>query len=720
MIAYQQAKGLAAKGHQVALIAPDGSSCPGVTILPVGAAGQTSEEMAYGGYKEAKQGETVIRRSHQGYWQILPQFDVICDHSWHKFAYSLKMEGKLKTPVLGWCHAPVDTMFKTLPPVEKPCLVCISEDQRQHFEALFGRPARTCYNGCFHGSTLIYPEGGSPERIDQFVTRGDGRRVLSWNSGRLVYTTVQARMCLSPTNLYAIKLVTRTGLKLISTPDNPIMTSRGWVPADEINVGDEVSSGSDLETTREAICVGSLREGDGATNCTGIEQTSIFGLQCSNSIGDGTDSSSHSLLVGRFTGCNSDSQFCRSHGRRANVSAIGTHRQGNTRPCSVVGSEEEQDCLASQDREEASRIDPNGCSLSGGHYRRRGIDYDQSGRQEICTQSVFGSQQHGLSNHQKTDGTASDPVMARGTSFKQRSGEEPPTDLASQHGGLGYWQGSGADYPILDGQESKSGSRQGVLRHSFEPRLEEQIQHSPDRVIPVRKAGELTTWDEVVSVERVPTPSQVFDLQTSTGNFLANGIVVHNCDLDFYKPLGLPRSNRFLFLARFSSIKGPDLAIEACKKAGVGLDLVGDTKLTGEAEYLQSILGQADGKQIRFVGPATRGECVHWFSQAHCLLHPNKTFREPFGLAPVEAMACGCPVIAWNYGAMRETIGKEVGALVTSMEELVEQIKRTQAMSVTDQTYVRQRCREWSSRFSVENMVQKVEELCQEALAGGW
>ncbi len=199
--------------------------------------------------------------------------------------------------------------------------------------------------------------------------------------------------------------------------------------------------------------------------------------------------------------------------------------------------------------------------------------------------------------------------------------------------------------------------------------------------------------------------------------------VCHNgVDPDFYQPIeGIKRTDRFLFLARFSSIKGADLAIEACRQAGVGLDLIGDTSITQEPEYLAHCKKMADGKQIRIVGGVPRGETVWWYSQAHCMIHPNQRFREPFGLAPVEALLCGCPVIAWDYGAMRETISPKVGALVKSMEQLVDAIKNAAAPLSQSGVKFHSECREWALRFSTENMISRYEELCKEAVeTGGW
>ena len=194
-------------------------------------------------------------------------------------------------------------------------------------------------------------------------------------------------------------------------------------------------------------------------------------------------------------------------------------------------------------------------------------------------------------------------------------------------------------------------------------------------------------------------------------------VAYNGVDLDHYRSLGVPRTGRYLFLARFSTIKGPSLCQDVCLAAGAELDLVGDTQITGEPEYLEQCRRKADGRRIRIVGGVSRGETVHWYSRARAMLHLNKLFREPFGLAPVESQACSCPVIAWNHGAMRETIKHgETGFLVTSMEEAIDLIRRDAVVGID-----RGRCREHVSQFSVQRMVNRYEELCHEAIqTGGW
>lgn len=204
--------------------------------------------------------------------------------------------------------------------------------------------------------------------------------------------------------------------------------------------------------------------------------------------------------------------------------------------------------------------------------------------------------------------------------------------------------------------------------------------------------------------------------------------VCHNgIDTDFYKHTGCKRTDRFLFLARFSTVKSPHLAIQACLDSGVGLDMVGDTSITNEPDYFRQCCQLAEqsspnwdhskGKQIKIIGGVSRGESVYYFSQAKALLHLNSVFREPFGLAPVESMLCGCPVIAWKKGAMPETIehGK-TGFIVNSLGEVAE-IIRNNKIDTLDRDY----CREWATKFSIQTMINRYNSLVEEAVnTGGW
>jgi len=195
-------------------------------------------------------------------------------------------------------------------------------------------------------------------------------------------------------------------------------------------------------------------------------------------------------------------------------------------------------------------------------------------------------------------------------------------------------------------------------------------------------------------------------------------VCYNGVDVDFYKPLNKKRNDRYLFLARFSYIKGPDIAVNVAKNCNIPLDMVGDDTITGEPELTRLIKENcALLPKLRFIGPQDRHKCSLWFNLNKALIHPVARYREPFGLAPVEAQLCGMPVIAWNNGAMSETIKHgETGFIINTQQEMEDVIVSNAINDIKHE-----HCREWASQFSYKNMIDRVEELCTIAVeTGGW
>src|SRR5258708_7732499 len=73
--------------------------------------------------------------------------------------------------------------------------------------------------------------------------------------------------------------------------------------------------------------------------------------------------------------------------------------------------------------------------------------------------------------------------------------------------------------------------------------------------------------------------------------------------------------------------------------------------------------------RIRWVGEVDEEERNRLMAKAKCFLHPV-TWREPFGLTIIEAMACGTPVVAFNEGSIPELIKNGVtGYVVHDIED---------------------------------------------------
>ena len=83
----------------------------------------------------------------------------------------------------------------------------------------------------------------------------------------------------------------------------------------------------------------------------------------------------------------------------------------------------------------------------------------------------------------------------------------------------------------------------------------------------------------------------------------------------------------------------------------------------------------ADDPLGEFVGEIGDELKSEFLGNAQALLFPI-CWPEPFGLVTIEAMACGTPVIAWNFGAVPEIIEDGVtGFIVSSIEEAVSRIE---------------------------------------------
>lgn len=195
-------------------------------------------------------------------------------------------------------------------------------------------------------------------------------------------------------------------------------------------------------------------------------------------------------------------------------------------------------------------------------------------------------------------------------------------------------------------------------------------------------------------------------------------VAYHGIDSEFYSPAKVDRSDAYLFLARMSTIKGPHIAVDVCKRAHAQLSLCGDDKITGEPGLAQRLYNQCSpGSGLKYVGPLSRQQTIEYYSNHKALLHPIQNYREPFGLAVVESMACELPVIAWRNGSMSELIKQgETGFLVSSADEMTDLVKTNAVQSID-----RKKCRQWAETFSVKRSIDRIEELMKEALTtGGW
>lgn len=108
-----------------------------------------------------------------------------------------------------------------------------------------------------------------------------------------------------------------------------------------------------------------------------------------------------------------------------------------------------------------------------------------------------------------------------------------------------------------------------------------------------------------------------------------------------------------IWAGRITPNKAPHLAIEAASRAGVPLTLFGAIE---DGDYFETRIRPHLSGRVRFGGHLAGGDLAVEYGRASVLLFTPQ-WDEPFGLAAIEAMACGTPVAAVAMGAVHEVLG---------------------------------------------------------------
>ena len=127
-----------------------------------------------------------------------------------------------------------------------------------------------------------------------------------------------------------------------------------------------------------------------------------------------------------------------------------------------------------------------------------------------------------------------------------------------------------------------------------------------------------------------------------------------------------------LFVGRLEPFKGPDILVRALAEmrdaSSVRLVLVGGSEEERSADWLDRIAAELGvGAHVRWQPAIPQADLPDFYASADVCAVPS--FHESFGLAALEAMACGTPVVAADVGALSSLVlDGETGRLVGSHE----------------------------------------------------
>jgi glycosyltransferase involved in cell wall biosynthesis len=160
----------------------------------------------------------------------------------------------------------------------------------------------------------------------------------------------------------------------------------------------------------------------------------------------------------------------------------------------------------------------------------------------------------------------------------------------------------------------------------------------------------------------------------------------------------------FAFLGRISPEKGIERAIRIAAATGTRLKVAAKVDRADEEYFKKSVEPLLAGANVEFIGEINDAQKPAFLSGAKALLFPID-WPEPFGLVMIEAMACGCPVIAMRRGSVPEVMDDGLtGFIVDDVEGAIAACSRLHTL---DRAAVRRQFeRRWTARRMAEDYVE--------------
>jgi glycosyltransferase involved in cell wall biosynthesis len=164
----------------------------------------------------------------------------------------------------------------------------------------------------------------------------------------------------------------------------------------------------------------------------------------------------------------------------------------------------------------------------------------------------------------------------------------------------------------------------------------------------------------------------------------------------------------YFYFGRISFHKRIDILVKACQKLDKRLIVAGGSPLKQEIENLKKTAG--NNPKIQFLGRISDDEIKNYLSKCKAFLFAGK---EDFGIAPVEALASGTPIIMYQAGGALEFVKPGVNGLF-----FADQNENSLAEAILEfekkNDWNNEQIRETSKEFSEETFLAKFKELASQ------
>lgn len=172
-----------------------------------------------------------------------------------------------------------------------------------------------------------------------------------------------------------------------------------------------------------------------------------------------------------------------------------------------------------------------------------------------------------------------------------------------------------------------------------------------------------------------------------------------------------------LFVGRLQPWKGVETAIRALGRLPAArLLIAGDGEDRPRLEGIAAELGLQS--RVDFLGPLPRSDLPRLYSSVDLLLATSHA-SETFGIGPVEAQACGLPVVATRFGGFPEVVAEGVTGLLTPPRDPVALADAVTALldDPPRRAAMAQAAPGWAAQFAWPAVADRIEAVYREALA---